>query len=72
MFPYLVSERGPNSNTSKLLEEEDINLSSSRESLPNWSHASKKYNHSPPRREYFRQVKFDFLFLTVNNFDRCI
>lgn len=51
MFPYLVSERGPNSNTSKLLDEEDINLSSSRESLPNWASTLRKFSTSPQRRK---------------------
>lgn len=53
MFPYLVSERcGPNSNASKLLESERINLSS-RESLPSWSQSTKKFNNTSSRRKCF-------------------
>lgn len=65
MFPYLVTERGPNSNAPKLLEDDEMNLSASRESLPNWANSLRQVNTSPQRR---KEICHCFTIFIIKNF----
>ncbi|GJQ73605.1 kinesin-13 [Trypoxylus dichotomus] len=53
MFPYVVTERGSHSTTSKFIEEETLDLANSRDSLISWGKMTKndvntQINSKPP------------------------
>lgn len=41
MFPYVVTERGSHSTTSKFIEDETLDMTNSRDSLISWGNLQK-------------------------------